>query len=103
MKQRGTHFYIDKTYLDGIDASGNGFIVYAACMKFLFFRVHYSACLKIDRDGNISEQAGFHKSILSEARGKLIFSNERLNIQGEWDSLQKPVETELYKNSTGRV
>ena len=103
VKKSAGNFSLDKDYLDCVDDSGNCFIVYSAKIRFFLFTIDYASFIFSDQFDHLTEQATFHKSIVSTNSGLVKVSNKHLKINASWEKAKEPFQSLLYSNSHGIV
>lgn len=90
-------FKLKKFYYDGIDLSGNAFILYKADLQILGVSIPYSAI--IVSEGNQTHE----KSVLGSSINDLqTFENEKLNVSGKWQPIDFQLPTQILLNQKGK-
>ncbi len=103
INQRKGSFYLHKIYLDFTDDTGNCFILYSATLSFCFFKINYAAFIYSDFNNQVTEQSIHNKVDIEIAKDSLLFSNNKLGINGSWTKAAPAVEALLYRNKGGIV
>jgi hypothetical protein len=92
------NFKLEKYYLDCIDDAGNCFIIYQAKLKFCFIRINYSELIFSDTKGVTINKNSLKKTSKLLINDLLLFSNQFLQIEGSWKSMNPPLPLISYKD-----
>lgn len=96
-------FCLDKTYFDFTDAEGNCFILYSARLKTGFFQIPYAAYIFSGSDGKVTEASALAAGVVRQEGDSIFFTNDKLQVSGQWQGGGMAVSSTLYQNGKGIV
>ena len=91
------NFHLDKMYFDCIDDNGNCFIIYWACLKFYWIKIHYSGCIYSDENGKSTEKSSFVKIPKPTLKNELNFNHKKLGFSILFKQIDNEITSNLYK------
>lgn len=93
-------FWLKKYYFDGIDESGNTFILYYAVLRLFGIKIPYSSYLIC------TESQSVQRSIISRSvvgKNNTSFFNKKLKISANWLPLTNSLSKVLLQNKTKNI
>jgi hypothetical protein len=88
--------------MDCIDSTGNVFIGYSAGLNWKQIHLDYSSILYNDPNGTVKEKTSIKKSPPPTCdKNKFTWATSRLNVKGNWQSIDPPLKKEIFDSETG--
>lgn len=97
-------FNLEKWFLDVVDSDNRTSIFYAAKLNWLGVRFQYVDWIHYDGDNICSQEKKFRRvSLPSINRQTILWEDLKLNIKGEWTSMDNPINACVYDSPKGQL
>jgi hypothetical protein len=96
-------FDLEKWYFDCVTSDGGVLIGYAARLRWGAFRVSYGARMSKAAGGRCAQRQSLSFGKVSEENGTISWTNDSLNVRGEWSGGEPIPGITVVDEPTGSI
>lgn len=100
---KGSSFLLSKWYLDCLEPTGDGAIVYVAELRWKALRMRYASTLTL-MAGKVQSTTSIRTCPLPEREGgRIRLQLPQFGVEGVWEGFAAPIERTIFEDTVGFV